>query len=168
MYLQVELPVWTLNIGADSLATAFMYEEGERMLAAYGNHPSFCFMSLGNELQPDFGVLNAMRSHFQRIDPRRLYTASSFTFEKGHGVWPEPGDDFYVTQWTKKGWVRGQGVFDSESPRFDRDFSQAVGGMQVPLITHEIGQYAVYPTLRRSPNIRACWSRSISGPLRTI
>lgn len=151
MYLQVELPVWTLNIGADSLATAFMYEEGERMLAAYGNHPSFCFMSLGNELQPDFGVLNAMRSHFQRIDPRRLYTASSFTFEKGHGVWPEPGDDFYVTQWTKKGWVRGQGVFDSESPRFDRDFSQAVGGMQVPLITHEIGQYAVYPDLAEIP-----------------
>lgn len=151
MYLQVELPVWTLNIGADSLATAFMYEEGERILAAYGNHPSFCFMSMGNELQPDFAVLNAMRSHFQQLDPRRLYTASSFTFEKGHGAWPEPGDDFYVTQWTTKGWVRGQGVFNNESPRFDRDFSQAVSGMEVPLITHEIGQYAVYPNLAEIP-----------------
>lgn len=147
MYLQVELPVWTLNIGADSLATAFMYDEGRRMLAAYGNHPSFCFMSMGNELQPDFRVLNTMRSYFQRLDPRRLYTASSFTFEKGHGDWPEPGDDFFVTQWTRKGWVRGQGVFDNEPPRFDRDFSAAVAGMQVPLITHEIGQYAVYPRL---------------------
>ena len=136
-----------------------------RRLAGHGFHvrggradarrlrkPSFvCFMSMGNELQPDFGVLNAMRSHFQRLDPRRLYTSSSFTFEKGHGVWPEPGDDFYVTQWTKKGWVRGQGVFNSESPRFDRDFSQAVSGMQVPLITHEIGQYAVYPNLAEIP-----------------
>ncbi len=151
MYLQVELPVWTLNIGADSLATAFMYEEGERILAAYGNHPSFCFMSMGNELQPDFAVLNALRSHFQQLDPRRLYTASSFTFEKGHGAWPEPGDDFYVTQWTTKGWVRGQGVFNNESPRFDRDFSQAVSGMEIPLITHEIGQYAVYPNLAEIP-----------------
>ncbi len=147
VYLQVELPVWTLDIGADSLATQFLYEEGERILAAYGNHPSFCFMSMGNELQPDFDLLNTMRSHFQQLDSRRLYTASSFTFEKGHGVWPEPGDDFYVTQWTKKGWVRGQGVFDNESPRFDRDFSQSVAGMEVPLITHEIGQYAVYPNL---------------------
>lgn len=121
------------------------------MLAAYGNHPSFCFMSMGNELQPDFDLLNAMRSHFQRLDSRRLYTASSFTFEKGHGVWPEPGDDFYVTQWTKKGWVRGQGVFDNEPPRFDRDFSQSVAGMEVPLITHEIGQYAVYPNLAEIP-----------------
>lgn len=151
MYLQVELPVWTLSIGADSLATAFMYEEGERILAAYGNHPSFCFMSMGNELQPDFEVLNAMRNHFQQLDPRRLYTASSFTFEKGHGAWPEPGDDFYVTQWTNKGWVRGQGVFNNEPPCFDRDFSQAVDGMQVPLITHEIGQYAVYPNLAEIP-----------------
>ena len=151
VYMQVELPVWTLNIGADSLATQFLYEEGERMLAAYGNHPSFCFMSMGNELQPDFDLLNTMRSHFQRLDPRRLYTASSFTFEKGHGIWPEPGDDFYVTQWTKKGWVRGQGVFDNESPRFDRDFSQSVAGMEVPLITHEIGQYAVYPDLTEIP-----------------
>lgn len=150
-YLQVELPVWTLGIGADSLATQFLYEEGERMLAAYGNHPSFCFMSMGNELQPDFDLLNALRSHFQQLDPRRFYTSSSFTFEKNHGIWPEPGDDFYVTQWTKKGWVRGQGVFNNEPPRFDRDFSQAVAGMEVPLITHEIGQYAVYPNLAEIP-----------------
>lgn len=27
-------------------------------------------------------------------DSRRLYTTSTFTFEKGHGAKPEPEDDF--------------------------------------------------------------------------
>jgi hypothetical protein len=151
LYLQVELPVWTLNVGEDPAITRFMYEEGERMLALYGNHPSFCFMSMGNELQSDFEVLNAIRSHFQRLDGRRLYTATSFTFEKGHGRRPEPGDDYFISQWTSEGWVRGQGVFDTDPPRFDRDFTKAVDSIPIPLITHEIGQYAIYPRLAEIP-----------------
>jgi len=81
-------------------------------------------------------------------DPRHLYTTTSFTFEKGHGNWPEPDDDFFITQWTKNGWVRGQGIFNAEPPCFDKDYNEAVKGMEVPLITHEIGQYAVYPNLK--------------------
>ena len=53
-----------------------------------------------------------------------------------------------MTQWTKKGWVRGQGVFNDESPCFNKDYTSSVDGMNVPLISHEIGQYAVYPNLR--------------------
>ena len=117
------------------------------MIKEYGNHPSFCMWSLGNELQGDFKVLTQLIKTLQLKDARHLYTTTSFTFEKGHGEWPEPEDDFFITQWTKKGWVRGQGVFNSESPTFDKDYSNAVEGMTVPLITHEIGQYAVYPKM---------------------
>lgn len=146
-YLQVELPVWSLNIGKEQKVTDFLYEEAELMIKEYGNHPSFCMWSLGNELQGDFKVLTQLIKTLQLKDARHLYTTTSFTFEKGHGDWPEPEDDFFITQWTKKGWVRGQGVFNSESPTFDKDYSNAVEGMTVPLITHEIGQYAVYPKM---------------------
>lgn len=147
-YLQVELPLWALNVGQEEGMNKFLYAEADRLLLEYGNHPSFCFFSIGNELQSDFEFMTALLKHVKSADPRHLYTTTSFTFERGHGDWPEPDDDFFITQWTKKGWVRGQGVFDAESPRFDKDYSASVEGMTVPLITHEIGQYAVYPNLK--------------------
>ena len=147
-YLQVELPLWSLSVGRDSSTNRFLYDEAARILTEYGNHPSFCFFSLGNELQPDFKFLGELLDSVKATDQRHLYTTTSFTFEGGHGSWPESNDDYLVTQWTQKGWVRGQGVFEAESPRFDRDYSTAVKGMPVPLITHEIGQYAVYPALK--------------------
>ena len=146
-YLQVELPVWVLTIGKDAGAVRFMKEEAERIIRNYGNHPSFCLWSLGNELQGDFTILSDMLNDLKAEDPRHLYTTTSFTFEKGHGVLPEPNDDFFVTQWTNRGWIRGQGVFNKKSPAFDKDYSDQVKDASVPIITHEIGQYSVYPDL---------------------
>ena len=80
----------------------FLYNEAKRILSEYGNHPSFCFLSLGNELQPDFEFLGGLLDSVKALDSRHLYTTTSFTFEKGHGDWPEPHDDFFITQWTKK------------------------------------------------------------------
>lgn len=147
-YLQVELPLWSLSVGKDPATNAFLYGEADRIIAEYGNHPSFCFFSLGNELQPDFEFLKKLLLYVKEKDNRHLYTTTSFTFEKGHGGWPEPDDDFFITQWTKHGWVRGQGIFNEESPRFDKDYAEAIKDMPVPLITHEVGQYAVYPNLK--------------------
>lgn len=146
-YLQVELPLWSTNLTEDERAP-YLYAEADRILETYGNHPSFCLLSLGNELQYDFEFLGSLLNHVKAKDPRHLYTTTSFTFERGHGDWPETDDDFFITQWTKKGWVRGQGVFNTEPPRFDKDYSASVEGMKVPLITHEVGQYAVYPDLK--------------------
>ena len=146
-YLQVELPLWSLTVNKDPLTSEFLFEEADRIIKEYGNHPSFCFWSLGNELQPDFHFLNAFVDRLKTKDTRHLYTNTSYTFEKGHGAWPEKNDDYFITQTTKKGWVRGQGVFDSEPPTFNKDYSASVDSMPVPLITHEIGQYAVYPNV---------------------
>ena len=150
-YLQVELPVWVLTIGKDAGAVRFMKEEAERIISSYGNHPSFCLWSLGNELQGDFTILSDMLYDLKAQDSRHLYTTTSFTFEKGHGALPEPNDDFFVTQWTNKGWIRGQGVFNKKSPAFDQDYSNQVKDASVPIITHEIGQYSVYPDLTEIP-----------------
>ena len=81
-----------------------------------------------------------MLDNLKAEDPRHLYTTTSFTFEKGHGALPEPNDDFFVTQWTNRGWIRGQGVFNKKSPAFDKDYSIQVKDASVPIITHEIGQ----------------------------
>lgn len=158
-YLQVELPVWSLRIGQDTAANRFLCEESDRILATYGHHPSLCFLSCGNELQPDFQFLNHLVERMkQRVATvptvthlpvnRPLFSTTTFTFEKGHGGHPEPADDFWVTQWTDHGWVRGQGVFDAEPPAFDRNYEGSLRDVTVPFISHEIGQYAVYPNLR--------------------
>ncbi|WP_076932178.1 sugar-binding domain-containing protein [Proteiniphilum saccharofermentans] len=147
-YLQVELPLWVLNVGEDKATVDFLYDEADRIMKEYGNHPSFCFWSLGNELQGDFGVMDKLLTSIKERDHRHLYMTTSFTFEQGHGSWPEPNDDFWVTQWTKNGWVRGQGIFDSQPVSFNNDYSSAVEGLPVPLITHEIGQYSVFPNLK--------------------
>lgn len=147
-YLQIELPVWSLTIGKDSAMSRFLYDEYNRIVAQYGNHPSFCLLSAGNELQPDFKFLNNFVGYMKRHDSRHLYTTTSFTFEKGHGRKPEPEDQYFITQWTDNGWVRGQGVFDAEQPNFNKDYRQATEGIYTPLISHEIGQYSVYPNLQ--------------------
>ena len=146
-YLQAELPLWVKNFGEDTATVRFIREEAERMIEAYGNHPSFCFWSLGNELQGEQQLLQALLLELKEQDPRHLYTTTSFTFQNGHGDWPEPHDDFFVTQWTKKGWVRGQGIFNNRYPDFKTDYSAAIDSIPVPVITHEIGQYSVYPNL---------------------
>ena len=147
-YLGVELPIWATNLGSDSTVYAFLQHEYESVIRNYGNHPSFCMLSVGNELQYDFNFLNAFVAGMKVRDPRHLYTTTSFTFENGHGGHPEPEDQYFVTQWTDKGWVRGQGVFDAEPPTFNRNYDAATEGIQVPLITHEIGQYSVYPDIK--------------------
>jgi hypothetical protein len=146
-YLQVELPQWILNFGKDAAAVGFLRKEGENILKHYGNHPSFCFLSMGNELEGDYAQLSELMQYLKKMDNRHLYTTTTYTFQKGHGQWSEPHDDFLVTQQTKKGWVRGQGVFNSESPDFSKDFRKSIDSLTVPLITHEIGQYAVFPKL---------------------
>lgn len=147
-YVQVELPLWSLTVGEDEKTNQFLYQEFDHIIREYGNHPSFCLMSIGNELQPDFRFLNSMAKYMKEQDNRRLYTTTTFTFEKGHGGHPEPEDEFFITQWTDNGWIRGQGIFDQEPPCFNKDYSAATQEVKVPLISHEIGQYAVYPNLK--------------------
>lgn len=145
-YLQVELPLWD-EVGDDEMK-GFLSREYQRIVNEYGNHPSFCMLTIGNELGDDFEWMNSMVEKMKQEDPRHLYAATSFSFSGGHGGHPEPYDDFMVTQWTDNGWVRGQGVFNAEPPSFAKDYRASMAGIGVPLVSHEIGQYSVYPDLR--------------------
>ena len=147
-YCQVELPNWSLKVNQEPATAKFLYQEFDNIIRNYGNHPSLCIISCGNELQPDFNFLNELTHYMKSQDPRHLYVTSTFTFEKGHGVKQEPEDDIFITQWTDNGWVRGQGVFDEKVPDFKSDYREAAKNITVPLVSHEIGQYSVYPNIR--------------------
>lgn len=146
-YLQAELPHWSLSAARDPATFHFLKTEADRMLQQYGNHPSFLFFSMGNELEGDFDQLNALVHDLKAKDPRRLYTTTTFSFQQGVTGIPQREDDFFITQWTKDGWVRGQGVFNDQSPEFSKDYSATSANINRPLISHEIGQYSVYPDL---------------------
>jgi hypothetical protein len=99
-------------------------------------------------MEGDFKVMTDLISILKAADNRILYTTTSFTFQKHPDGYPQPVDDFFVTQWTDAGWVRGQFLFDNEYPRFDQDYANASAHLPVPLITHEVGQHTAYPNLR--------------------
>ena len=146
-YLQIELPLWSLQVGEDPKADGFIRDEAARISREYGNHPSFCFWSMGNELEGRIPFLTDLMTSLQQTDKRHLYTTTSYSFQPPHGDWPEPADDYFITQRTKLGWVRGQGVFNQQSPAFTDDYSASLVGMPVPVVTHEVGQYAVFPNM---------------------
>jgi len=141
--LHVELPVWSKAVGKDAALDDYMRAEGFRILKTYGNHPSFTMLSLGNELQGDFKFMDALVAEFKQADPRRLYTFSSDHVRRA----PGPTSDYYVTQQTSVGRVRVNGArFTNSEDGTDHDFSPSVAAVYVPLVTHEMGQWAVYPS----------------------
>lgn len=147
VYVQIELPEWSLAVGKNPTTWQFIQSEADRIVAEYGNHPSFLLLSMGNELEGDFEQLDALVRRLRANDPRRLHTATTFTFQSGHGKAPEPADEYLITQYTTEGWIRGQGIFNDLPPAFDGDYHAALGKISVPVISHEIGQYAIYPDL---------------------
>jgi len=150
-YYQVELPHWSLIVGEDKDATDFLRREGQRIIEEYGNHPSFIMMAMGNELEGDVETLSSLVNDYKAQDGRHLYASTAFSFQKPQEQWPLAVDEYYITQWTEKGWVRGQGIFNTNSPSFDKDYTENAEYISVPLVSHEIGQYSVYPDMSEIP-----------------
>ena len=146
-YLQVELPHWSLKFGEDPKTVEFLTSEAHKILKDYGNHPSFILMAMGNELQGDMEQLNSLVAKLKPLDNRHLFATTAFSFQRPAGTRPEPEDEFFIAQWTKNGWIRGQGVFNSKPPYFDADFTVGAEFVEIPLVSHEIGQYSVYPDM---------------------
>ncbi|MBN1419535.1 MAG: hypothetical protein JXP34_12225, partial [Planctomycetes bacterium] len=146
MYLHVELPFWHVNAGQDPPRDAFLREELDRILDAYGNHPSFCLMCMGNELGGDFGFLEELVAHGRQKDPRHLYLCATARRTV-------PSDQCRVTHATEKGRVRGL-----RGPATDWDFRAAIAGTAIPIVSHEIGQWGIYPNFDEIPKY--------TGPLR--
>lgn len=157
--LQPELPVWG-HIGADWAGTPFLRAELRRILDAYGNHPSFCLMSMGNEHSGDWNVLAGFVADGKRHDPRRKYAAASNQYIR-MGKDPRPvndGDEFAVIMkgpQPEPGYEQGrirmmERLLNGEPPAFDADYRDILKPFDVPTFAHELGQYWVFPDLGES------------------
>jgi len=151
VYLEVELPDWSFKIGQDAAVTDFFRAEGERMIREYGNHPSWVMLTMGNELKGDYTVLDDLKNHFRKLDPQLLYDSTTYPSSHQRGKEPEPGDDYYISQDTKNGRARGQDIFENTVPNTETNFAKAISCISVPYISHEVGQYCVYPNLAEIP-----------------
>ncbi len=140
--------------GPPAIRTAYLTREGERILKAYGNHPSFCMLTLGNELGGDESVMKGMCDHFRALDKRHLYAMGSGHFHWDIGL--REGDDFWVTRGTsRKHPMRGASFesnlhIDYKDPSTTVEYSAALQGVPIPVITHENGEFEVFPDFRET------------------
>jgi len=149
-YYQVEVASWANQsslLGVGLPVDAWLCREAGRILKAYGNHPSFVLMPYGNEpAGKDREFLTRWVLHFRGKDGRRLYTSGS--------GWPQiPENQFHVTPDPRiQGW--GQGLksrINAHPPETRTDYRDYIRQRNVPVISHEIGQWCVYPNFDEIP-----------------
>jgi hypothetical protein len=149
-YFQVET-CWanqSTTIGDGKPVDDWVYRETDWILKAYGNHPSFVLMPYGNEPGSAEGskghALNdyftKYVSHYKALDSRRLWTSAS--------GWPQiPANQFDVTP-DPRIQVWGAGLksrINAKPPETTTDYRSYIQERDVPVISHEIGQWCVYP-----------------------
>jgi hypothetical protein len=148
-YYQVEVSSWAnqgAEVGSGRPLDAWLEAEAGRMLAAYGNHPSFLMMAYGNEPggKNHAKWLQEWVARRKAEDPRRFHTT-------GAGWTIMPGSDFHSSSDPRiQDWGEGmKSVINAQPPRTDFDFSDFVARhADAPVVSHEIGQWCVYPNFR--------------------
>lgn len=98
IYMQPEVSFWgTFNgpddEGYDKEAQDFLEAEGFRMLDAFSSHPSYCMMSMGNELWGNASALNDLLAKYKAFRPDVLFTQGSNNFFWTPNI--QPRDDFF-------------------------------------------------------------------------
>lgn len=165
-YFQVEVPGTSCPFTDEEPAVGeFLGAELARMLAWHGNHASLLFVSMGNEqlitddrdFQARHAAVLAQRVCFgKESDGRHIYTSTS------HPINGSGGDDFHVSAWPQEGpageplcgirWggdrVIDTSRFNTRRPETGFDYRAGIAGLDRPVMTHEVGQWAVYPDLR--------------------
>ena len=157
--LQPELPFWGSFDEKDSLLMNFLHKEGENILRWYGHHPSFRMFALGNELWGSIDKMAEFIADFRKIAPDKVYTFGSNYYLGYKGV--KPGMDYFTTcRVGGEGWgnygthTRGSfsfadaadgGMINHFYPNTEMNFTEGCGLTNVPIISHETGQFQTYP-----------------------
>ncbi|HXD29717.1 MAG TPA: discoidin domain-containing protein [Pyrinomonadaceae bacterium] len=137
-YLQPEPGMWN-EISPGTEMERMLYDETDRMIKAYGNHPSFMLLSASNEPKGRWQAsLSKWVEHYRKEDPRRLYVSGT-----GHTEKEVPnitdGTDYLAIQRI------GEKMLRREPGWFGADFGASLEGINVPVISHETGQWVAYP-----------------------
>ena len=157
--LQPELPFWGSFDDKDSLLMNFLHKEGENILRWYGHHPSFRMFALGNELWGSIDKMAEFIADFRKLAPDKVYTFGSNYYLGYKGV--KPGMDYFTTcRVGSEGWgnygthTRGSfsfadaadgGMINHFYPNTEMNFTKGCSLTNVPIISHETGQFQTYP-----------------------
>ncbi|MCM1335872.1 MAG: beta-galactosidase [Eubacterium sp.] len=188
IYLEPELPFWGTIPDEPNDEQRYLVAEGFRMIAEYGNHPSFVMLSLGNELWGNKDAMNTILRDYRALDPRRLYSDGSNNFQFYPDTLAE-ADFLSGVRLSRERLYRGSyamcdaplGHIQTDRPNSVHNYDgiirpakteeSASGGGKiliqygtgvkeveadgsaglvpdVPVISHEIGQYETYPDYR--------------------
>lgn len=137
-YLQVECGMWN-EISPGSAMERMMYDETTRMMKAHGNHPSFLLLSPSNEPSGRWKEsLPNWVNYWRHEDPRRLYTTGTgWSLIDAPG--PVDGADYLAVHRIGQNMLRGNSAW------FGRDYARSLAGVNVPVASHELGQWCAYP-----------------------
>lgn len=159
IYLQPELGFFATRIydisdeECDLKVLNYIKREGENILREYGNHPSFIMFAIGNELHGKNKAFEDIIRHFKEVRKDILYTQGSNNRFYDPKVTSE--DDFFVTTTTKPGVTIRGSMSHADKPLGHIQTEKAIGtkmtyddrllDINIPVISHEIGQYQMYP-----------------------
>jgi hypothetical protein len=137
-YLQPEPGMWN-EISPGTQMERMLYEESDRMIRAYGNHPSFMLLSASNEPKGKWQEsLSRWVAHYRQEDSRRLYASGTGHTERELQNITQ-GTDYLAMQRINQMMLR------RESGWFGGDFGQSLIDINLPVISHEVGQWVAYP-----------------------
>ena len=127
-YIQPECGMWN-SFTPGNVISKMLESETTRLVHAYGNHPSFILLSPSNEPAGRWqGVLDPWAVDWYKIDPRRLYAANT-----GRANPRAEGPQYAIVP------VRGNRGW------FGGDYSASLRNVNVPVLSHEVGQWCTYP-----------------------
>lgn len=189
VYMAPELPFWGTvaeegEEGYDERERDFLFQEGFRILREYGHHPSFLWLSLGNELWGSKDVLNRMMRAYREADDTKLYSSGANNYQFVPDVLDEE-NVFVGVRLGRERLIRGsyamcdapQGIVQTTAPESVSNYDASIvpetlgqsgeackvqiqygTGVKevdaqsadalipdVPVISHEVGQYVFYP-----------------------
>src|SRR4030042_2547095 len=141
-YLHVEGPSWANHgtaLGYGRPIDQYIYDETNRIVDAYGNHPSFCMMAYGNEPagRNQVKYLSEFVSYWKARDNRRVYTHASIGMS-----WALVPENEFIVRSGPRGlpWDKPPETMFDYKPRIEND--------TIPYVAHEMGQWCVFPNFR--------------------
>jgi hypothetical protein len=142
IYLSIEASAWVSDLGDGDAIDRYIYEESDRIVKAYGNHPSFVMLLYGNEARGKkvteylSGFLQYWKS---KNDNRQKYSSAS--------GFPENPESQFISrpQPRIQRWAEGlKSIINAHPPSTDYDWTDKAV-KDKPTVSHEIGQWCVYP-----------------------
>ncbi len=148
LYFHIECSSWAnqgTSIGDGGVIDEYIYKEGDKILRAFGNHPSFCMMAYGNEPAGtnQNAYLGKLLTYWKAEDNRRVFTSGA-----GWPVIPE-NDYNLIADPRIQHWGEGlKSIINGEPPQTMFDYHDIISKYSIPIVSHEIGQWCVYPDFK--------------------